>query len=388
MLAGRPLLGHGPGMFRHLSDRYSVPLDRGPIRFERRFASAHAAPLTLAAEIGLPAVACLLAAAGLSIRRLLRDREGVPPGIARGLALALTALLAHAAVEDLQERPALVLVPVLLAGLVLGAPTRGGDGRGDLPDALPGAGISGPAPAGRGATPGPEARGAAFVLAGMVLTGAVLLPYLADRDARAAVRAGPGGLALMERAARLNPLHPEYRHDLAMAALNAGPLTASRYAEAALDLREARRLKPIDARFPLLLARLLAQAGGPLFADATSPARAAALYREAAGLAPLDPRPRLELAGHLAAQERREEGLEAAGDALRLEPHFVRARILQAALLLDLGREREGRAAFEALAATDALLRGYVPASGYARDVVRDAPEERLRLERRLSAGP
>ena len=368
MLSERPLLGHGPGMFRHLSARYNVPLDRGPIRLERRFAAAHSAPLTLAVEDGIPATACVLAAALLSAVLLLRAGGG-PPGLARGLGLALVALLSQGLVEDLQERPALVRVPALLAGAVLGAARSGPDGG---------------APERRVPGPRPAAWAAALTLAAVAFTGAVLLPYLADREARAALAQGPAGLRRMERAARLNPLHPEYRHDLAMAALNAGPPAPERYAEAAIHLMEARRLKPIDARFPLLLARLEAAFAGPLFSDATAGERAAALYREAAALQPLDPGPRLELAGHLAALHRPQEGLAVIGEALRLEPNFVRARILEASLLLDLGRLEQARAAFERLRETDRALSGFVPQSDYARLLVRDAPEERRALERRL----
>ena len=45
----------------------------------------------------------------------------------------------------------------------------------------------------------------------------------------------------MERAAALNPLQPEYRHDLAMAIVNSGPIAADGFAGAGDDLREARR---------------------------------------------------------------------------------------------------------------------------------------------------
>jgi O-antigen ligase len=381
MLAERPLLGHGPGMFRHLSAAYNVPLDRGPIRFERRFASAHSAPLTLAVEDGAPAAACLLAAAALAAFLLLRARGSGPPGLARGLGLALAALLAHAAVEDLQERPALVLVPALLAGAILGA-------AGTDPRRAAATDPGGPGPERRVGGVRSAALASAITVASVAFAGAVLLPYLADHEARAARRQDARGLRRMERAARLNPLHPEYRHDLAMATLNSGPPTAERYAEAALHLVAARRLKPIDPRFPLLLARLEAGIGEALFSDASAGGRAAALYAEAAALAPLDPRPLLEMAGHLARLQNHQEALEAAGAALKLEPNFVRARILEASILAGLGRAEEARAAFGRLLATEQALRGFIPESGYAADLVRGAPEERQSLERLLGLGP
>ena len=84
---------------------------------------------------------------------------------------------------------------------------------------------------------------------------------------------------------------------------------------------------------------------------------------------------------------RHEEGLQVIHEALRLEPNFVRARILEASLLLDLGRRDEARAAFGRLQETGKALRGFVAQSDYARLLVRDAPEERRALEMRLGAG-
>jgi tetratricopeptide (TPR) repeat protein len=153
-------------------------------------------------------------------------------------------------------------------------------------------------------------------------------------------------------------------------------------------LQRARRLKPIDPRFPVLMARLEVRFGDTLFDDPLAGERAAALYREAVRLAPLDPRPRLEEAGHLADLGRLEEALESLQAALELEPRFRRARLLQVSLLVQLERPDDTNAAWEALRVTDAVLEAYSPDSSYAADLTRDAPRERERLVALLSGRP
>ncbi|MFQ5878391.1 MAG: O-antigen ligase family protein [Acidobacteriota bacterium] len=369
MLARRPLLGFGPGLFKHHSPAFNFPITASPIRYGRLFSGAHSAPLTLAVETGVPAAASLLACAALLALELLRRRDGrVPSGVEAGVGLALAALLAQGIVDDLQTRPALTLLPALAVGVALGAPGRRREEDG----------AAGRAPA----------RAARPALLGFVLTaavylaaGAILLPYLAHREAGLARRLGRGGVARMASAARLNPLHPDYRHDLAMAELNAGPLEPERYARAALLLEQARRLKPIDYRFPLLMARLESRVGERAFEDAAAAARAASLYREAARLAPLDPRPLLELAGHLSARGREAEALEALERAVRLEPHFHRAHLLRATILLRIGDQRGAARALESLSRSRRRLASYEPASSYERDLLMVPEAEIERIE-------
>jgi O-antigen ligase len=379
MVWEHPLLGYGAGMFRHEAANHNFPLDDGPIRFGRVFQGAHSGLLTLAAENGVPAAVCLLTA-GLAVLVSLFRRHPGPDAVALGIGLALTALMAQGLVEDLQERPALTLVPALLIGTALRGSRRPQEER------TPVIGQVAPATA----PPARPARAVKVVLvvaASYLFCLAIARPFLAHRSAETARRMGRQGLVRMERAARLNPLHPEYRHDLAMAQLNSPPLTPERYAEAALRLYEARRLKPIDYRFPLLLGRLEARAGPSLFSDPSAADRTAAFYREAAQLAPLDPRPRLELAGHLAGLGRLEEGLEEVKATLRVEPHFLRAGILKASILLRLGRKEESRGALRDLERTLAILNSYQPDSTYARELVADAPEERRRLRQFVDKG-
>ncbi len=387
LLAEHPFLGHGPGMFPHVAARHYFRVGSGPVFYGRTFSGAHSAYLTLAAEIGLPAALGLAAAALALVVLLLRQGDGTEIGAAlAGSGLGLLALLVQAGVEDLQERPALTMIPALLAGVALGAIRLGAGG------AATGAVQAIEA---RSGSPSPEVvrrrrSGWTLALAGTAAIYleliAVLLPYLADRAARTALGLGRAGLSGMERAAALDPLQPEYRHDLAMAILNSGPLTPDGFADVETDLLEAFRLKPIDYRFPLLLGRLTARFAPSLFGDRSAPQRAVALYGEAVRLAPLNPLPGLELSGQLLELKRLDEALAAVRGALRLEPNFLRARTLEASILLESGRKDEARASLASAEAIHSALAGYTPDSSYAREIVLDAKAERDRLAARLGA--
>lgn len=384
MIGERPLLGHGPGMFPHISSSYNFPLQDGPVRYGRRFHGAHSSLLTLAAEDGVPTAILVLTTILLAIVLLLRRRGSSRQAddLSLGVATALGALLVQGLVEDLLERPAFGIFMALLVGSALGAsgtPAKSAAG-GERSAATTRPSVGGP-------TRGAPFR-AAMITTALVTWGAgVLLPYLADRDARLALSDGRQGLARMERAARLNPYQPEYQQNLAMAAVNQGRPDAPAYALAMEHLTLAARLKPIDSRFPLMMARLEAWLGNTLFDDPQADERAAGLYRKAVSLAPLDPRPRLEEAAHLAGMGRLEQALESLRVALQLEPHFRRARLLQVSLLVRLGRPDAANEAWLALENTDAALAAYQADSSYAVDLTRDAPRERDRLLALLADG-
>jgi tetratricopeptide (TPR) repeat protein len=192
----------------------------------------------------------------------------------------------------------------------------------------------------------------------------------------------------MQRAAALDPWNPEYHHDLAMAALNSAPPGAGSYTASMLELEEARRRRPYDPRFPLLMARLETRGARRIFDDPSRDEAAAALYAEAARLAPTDPRPHLEQAAHLASLGREEEALRVLEGALLIEPHYRRARISKASLLRRLGREGEAEAAYAELLATDRALSGYQPDSGYASEITADGEQERAALKAALANHP
>ncbi|MGH9748555.1 MAG: O-antigen ligase family protein, partial [Candidatus Polarisedimenticolia bacterium] len=124
MLRDRPVLGIGPGLFPHLAPRHNFPAEEGLLRYERGFTGAHSGLLTILVEQGLAGAAAASAALGFLLARLLRAaREGSrgrpAASFTEGIAAALAALLAQGLVEDLQERPALILIPSLLCAAAL-----------------------------------------------------------------------------------------------------------------------------------------------------------------------------------------------------------------------------------------------------------------------------
>jgi tetratricopeptide (TPR) repeat protein len=365
MVREHPLLGIGPGQFAHEAARHNFSLQRSPVRYGRSFQGAHSGFLTYAAEDGLPAAflfAATLAGAVFLLTR--RAGEGAPGAAFLGTAAALTALAAQGLVEDLQERPVIVLSAALLTGAALAAACGW---RARPPRAM--------APGVRR----PLAAGAFAILISFVLLGGVILPYAGWHAATAARAAGREGIGLMRDAARLDPLNARYHHDGAMAVLNSGPPDQNRYALAAIELDRARQLDPGEPLYALLRARLEAKAEA-IFGDTTAAARARTLYDEAIRLAPTDPRPAVELAGFLAARHEDEAALEVLDAAIRIEPHYRRAQVMKTEALLRLGRADAARAAAADLATSDAALAGYVPDSGYAAEIAQDLPAARAAL--------
>ena len=379
MSAERPLAGWGPGQFAHEAPRHNFPLERSPVRYARQFSGAHSLPLTLLAEEGWPGLALLALVVAALLRLLFRPGPAAPPrgspgrDAILGAGAALVALVAQGLVEDLQERPAILLTGALLAGAAC-AVARGWRLR---------------APGGtddhaRNADRDPIAAGCLALLAACLGAGMVVYPWVAWREARAARGLGAAGLPRLERAARIDPLNPWHREGQAMAALQGGPPDRERYAAAARHLDDARALAPREARLALLRARLEAVAARSIVPGEATMARAAALYGDAVALAPHDPRPRLEQAGWLAGIDRSGDAIATLEAALAIEPNFRRARILLTSLLEREGDPEGARRSYDALLASDEALRDYSPDSGYATEIARDSPQERQAIAARL----
>ena len=397
-----PVLGLGPGQFPHEAPKHNFPLERSPVRYARQFSGAHSLPLTLLAEDGGPGLLLLAAAIAAILVTLLRGPRRSPGSAGRlragdsggaerdailGAGAAIVALAAQGCVEDLQERPAILLTAALLAGSAV-AFARGWRLR--ARDPLPATGAAAGGEDASTAVPnrfGVDPVGAALVACAACLAiGGAIRPWLSWREASAARSLGAAGLPRLERAARLDPLNPWHREGLAMAALQGGPADRERYAAAAIHLDEARRLAPGEPRLALLRARLEALAARTLFPVDATVDRASALYAEAVRLAPRDPRPRLEQAGWLAGIGRAGEARATLEAAMAIEPNYRRARILLTSLLEQGGDRDAAQRSYDALLASDEALRDYTPDSGYAAEIARDAPEERQRIAVRFPA--
>jgi O-antigen/teichoic acid export membrane protein/O-antigen ligase len=112
----RPFLGYGPANFPVASERSSSDFELGA-------AHAHDALLTVGAEMGLPAVAVVIAftiAVGLAIRRAAKSLRRRPDSaIAAGVGAALFALVGHCLLDFPIRNPVLMITAWALVGLAL-----------------------------------------------------------------------------------------------------------------------------------------------------------------------------------------------------------------------------------------------------------------------------
>ena len=128
MIAERPLLGQGPGM---VEERY--PLYRHPEAWRKTVPHLHNGYLQIAAERGLPALACLLALLAIPLWRaavgLRRDpeRSGTRADLYLGIVAALVGFAVAALFEDSWGDTEVQRVTLALMALPFGL----GDGAGD-----------------------------------------------------------------------------------------------------------------------------------------------------------------------------------------------------------------------------------------------------------------
>lgn len=367
--SGDPLLGAGPGIFQHVSERFNFPLE-GPVRYGRKFQAPHSDYLGLLAETGIVGFAAgmfLLA----RILALLRRRAPDPRGPSWPLLPALLALAVQGLVEDLTRRPALLLTAAILVASVSMRPEEAGRRERPVPSRL---------------------RRAFFgaVPLAIVWMACVLNPYVAFRNDRAMRQAASLGEMQARFAAALgaNPYQAGTWGFPASAFLAADPpveLTLDLYARFRRELDQGIRMDSASADLFLLRARLETRAFRSLFHDAATVRRALESYREGVRRVPHDPRPRVELAGFLRDLGRLPEAQSQLRRALEEEPGFLGARLLLASLLLE-GEDREGaqKEWMEALSVRQKILT-YRPESAYASDIVRDHPALEQLLRERLT---
>ena len=371
----RPVLGVGPGQFQYVAARFSPPHEDRPVRYGKHLDQTHSDPMRLLAEggcagvlAGLSALAALLLALGRGLRSAARDNDAVSPA----LAAAVAALMAHALVDNLSERPALVLTGAAMAGSIAALGRRSMEQRGP---------------------PRRSPSRAALVLTGFGL-GSIYLwcvagPYLADVAWRRSLSDPGGGRPLLERAIGLNPFHPAYHERAAEieASRSGSPLVPLSFAGSVLELEEARRLDPENAGWALDEARLWRRALFEIFHDRSSQQAASRAYEEAERLAPRNPFIPLERATLFAATGDAAAAPLAVGRALAIEPNFLEARLVQAKLELDSGRFEEARRAFAEAVRRRAAAGSYQPENAYERAILNwnssRAAELESALERR-----
>jgi len=207
----------------------------------------------------------------------------------------------------------------------------------------------------------PGARVAGYRLPFRLVAAAIVLgifgitdagPYAAWRTARGLPhgRLTAEQHARLERAIRLNPIHPLYRRHQAEH-LTGIPEAwgVDAYVAAREAAEHAERLNAGDSEFARATARVEALACRTLTRDESCRERARVGYEHASALAPFDPSIACELAAFLLDTGDPVGARRAAERALGLEPESVRPRLLLADALIDVGSE-------EALGAARRLL--------------------------------
>jgi len=308
-----PWGGTGPGQFRTAAANLNFPLSSGPLRFERYFDSPHSDWLRVPAELGWPAAVAIAALAWLALREWRRRRKcGEPLFVAA--VVALVALAAQAAVDDLSERPALYLLAAALLGACLATPSVHARRMGTTTRAL-----------------------ALACLAGIVVAGDVA-PWLSWRASRGLPHGRLDGAARarLTQARHYNPLRPELWLRTAEDAAGDGTdWTPAIYAAAREAAEHAVRLDPSDALYRRGLARIEALACRTLFRDVDTRERAARAYEAAMERSVHDPFLPLELAGVLLQTGDPLGARRAAERSLRIEPESAAARVLLAGALAE-----------------------------------------------------
>jgi tetratricopeptide (TPR) repeat protein len=289
-----------------------------------------------------------------------------------GLASGVVVLTLHAAVDNLSERPALVLTGAALAGAALarGGSRAGASGRGE--------GTTTRGALATGAVPPLEAGGAAAIARAVVVVAIaagvhlafVAGPWMAWRAGQEGLRLASidpeGARTAIAAAIRWNPFHPSYRSTLAGLAVHprgASPPGPRELAEGLLNVGEARRLSPEDSRWPLQEARLWRAGFTGMFHERSSLDRALAAYGEAERLSGVDPFIPLERATLHAAVGEREEAFAAMDRAIALEPNFFGARLARARLAAEAGDARSAQQALAEAERRRGLLSGTAPSA-------------------------
>lgn len=350
-VADAPWTGTGRGVFEHVADRYNFPAGNGPVRFGRRFSSAHSQYLEVLVETGVPGLLLFLAALGSGFAAAARGGAEGDDGLRLGALLGLSALALQGIGEPLLATPGVALPALVVAGTVLAPPGR------RVPRRRAGISI----------------RLAAWgVLAGVYYL-AVIAPWLGDRHYGRMLRAADGDTFRTElsRALRSNPLQPYYYSRAVETILDAVPrLEPASYRTCYDYAAKAVRLNPLDRRLLLLRAEVDRRAFQEVFRDAATLEETLVAYDAAVAAAPTDPMPAAAMAGFLLDVGRDKAALETADVALSIEPNFVRARRIRVEALRRLGRDGDAAAAEADLRALQETLRGYVPRNGYEASIL------------------
>ena len=349
--------GIGLGLYQYTYPLYAFPVEGEVTRYGKVAHTPHNDYLQIGVEMGVGALLVFLVGIGLVVRefmqvlraRLLRWQRSLIVGVGGGG----IALLVHAALDSSLRESALAILLVLCAGLVVSA-ARVTSHKTDAVHVIPIRsrlmwGIS---------------AACLLLLAGAEVSRVGMAWLTFDAASRRAV-AGETEAAIqgLKAAIALDPGKSLYHHGLG--SVYARAFDASRdkdtFRLAHAEFREAIELNPLDSRLLGLLGQLYVSAAqtSPL-ADGIDEQQkswlraALRVYERAVRLAPFSAPYRYEQArlhrmlGERAAAEQQAKVAE------RLEPNFLPARALLAALSIDAGRIDDARQELQEIQARQA----------------------------------
>ena len=351
--------GVGLGLYRYTSFQYRFPIENGITRYGKRAETAHNEYLQTAVELGVIGVVLWGVGIALLSREIYKTMKSpLEPwerGLVVGLSGGIVGILVHGAVDSVFHEPALVLLGILFAGMILVMKR-----------------LKSHAGASVWLVPFP------YHPARVALVGAcaVLLSFLIIRPAAAWYAYDKGlkeeqvgredrALYWLQRATLIDPGTTVYRDALALAAVRLYYQTDDPMwlLQAVEELGIGLDLNPLDGRLAQRLGTLyalLATRAEPGMQRGTLLEKAAAYYEQAIRLDPYSPFNYLELGKVRWAEGRVDEAQALFRRATSYEPNFLPARVQSAELALKMGRKREAASEYAEIATIKERYRGHV----------------------------
>lgn len=329
--------GMGLGVYQYASFQYRFPIEDAIVRYAKRAESAHNEYLQMAVELGLVGLALFLVGIGLlgwDIRETLSGPlEPRKRGVVIGLTGGLLGLLAHGAVDSIFHEPALVLLLLLFAGLIM---------------VMRRLEISGSVSAWMAPFPYHPARAAMIVVLTMLFALVSIRPAAAWYAYEAGEREMSIGQAdrALDRfrwATRIDPGTSAYHDAVAFAEFSLYRQSGDiRWIYLAMsDLRVGLEMNSLDGRLAHRLGNLsliLAERAPAGSEKEAALEQAAAYWGQASRLDPYSPFNYFELGKLRLAQGRVDEAQAWFERATSAEPNFLPARVHLADLALQIGR--------------------------------------------------
>lgn len=341
-------LGVGVGLYQYIYPRYAFPLEGEIIRYGKVAQTPHNEYVQMGVELGVASLVAFAWGCAEIAReavwwlrqRLRRWQRGVVVGLCGGI----VAILAHAAVDSNLHEPAIAVVLILYAGMVLSARRLAGRAGESfrlvsVRFGLLWAGIA-----------------AVTIVALGVLVVRIGAAWYVHEAGLAAMSAGDDlrAASYLQQAIELDPGKALYHSALASSEFHrferTGDVAGAQRAVSELDTAIA--LNPLDGRLPGLLGSVYAAlAAAPSPAAGASQDRhaqrqawreaAVSAYERALRLEPYNPFHRLEAARLHRALGHREQAETAAREAVDIEPNFLPGREWLAKLYLNSARVEE-----------------------------------------------